>query len=63
MKEDNSYPPMTDESLMPFGKHKGKKLGNVDAGYLLWLYNDGLKAGTLRDYIEDNLEALRNENS
>lgn len=25
-----------DESIMPFGKHKGKKLGEVPDSYWLW---------------------------
>lgn len=31
---------MTDQSLMPFGKHKDEKLGDVPGGYLLWAYNE-----------------------
>jgi uncharacterized protein (DUF3820 family) len=27
---------MTDESLMPWGKHKGEKMANVPPEYLLW---------------------------
>ena len=27
---------MTDDSVMPWGKHKGEKLANVPAAYLLW---------------------------
>lgn len=27
----------TDDDLMPFGTHKGKKLGDLRAQYLLWL--------------------------
>ena len=28
---------MTDESLMPYGVHKGKKMIAVPAHYLIWL--------------------------
>lgn len=28
---------MKDSDIMPFGKHKGEKLGDVPASYLLWL--------------------------
>jgi Putative quorum-sensing-regulated virulence factor len=28
---------MKDSDEMPFGKHKGEKLGDVPASYLLWL--------------------------
>jgi len=48
-----------DNTLMPFGQHKGKPLGEVPAGYLLYIdrtfdtMNPSLKA-----YIEDNRAAL-----
>lgn len=53
----------TDESVMPFGKHRGTKLGDVDASYLLWLLNE------LRDeeriklfvYLQENEKALQSE--
>lgn len=52
---------MTDESLMPFGKYKREKLANVPAHYLLWLYHDGLNHDELKEYIEDNMDALLSE--
>ena len=51
----------TDQTPMPFGKHKGKCLANVPADYLLYLYDSGLDGGPLRRYIDDNLDALRIE--
>lgn len=30
--------PWTDATIMPWGKHKGMKLGEVPADYLLWLF-------------------------
>lgn len=52
---------LTDEDPMPFGKYKGEKMTNVPAEYLLWLYNEDIKPGSVRDYIEDNLDAIRSE--
>lgn len=54
---------MNDNSIMPFGKHKGKKLANVPAQYLLWLYNqqEFVISSNLKDYISDNLEVLQQE--
>lgn len=56
---------MNDESIMPFGKHKGEKLANVPAKYLLWLYDTGCNSGTsheeLKAYIEDNMDVLKQE--
>jgi uncharacterized protein (DUF3820 family) len=52
---------LTDESPMPFGKYKGTKLANVPASYLIWLYYNGLNPGSLKDYITDNLDVLKDE--
>lgn len=30
--------PWNDDTAMPWGKHKGRKLGEIPASYLLWLY-------------------------
>ena len=52
---------MTDESIMPFGKHKGEKLANVPPSYLLWLFDEGKCYGELREYIVDNMESIKAE--
>ena len=46
---------------MPFGKYQGKKLIEVPAQYLLWLYNQGCDHPGLKHYLNDNLEALKKE--
>jgi uncharacterized protein (DUF3820 family) len=51
---------MNNESLMPFGKHEGKKMANVPASYLLWLYDNGC-FGDIKEYIEDNMDSLKKE--
>lgn len=54
---------LTDESPMPWGKHKGKPMKDVPIDYLNWLWWQG---GYLSDpvfaYIQRNLPALRKEN-
>lgn len=52
---------MTDNSIITFGIHKGAKLANVPASYLIFLYNQNKCSDGLREYIEDNLELLRKE--
>ena len=59
---------LTDESSMPFGKHKGTEMANVPASYLLWLYGQynqqkpfGEASIAVKDYILDNLDALKKE--
>ena len=46
---------------MPFWKYKGGKMANVPASYLMWLYNENKCNKEVRDYIEDNLEVLKEE--
>lgn len=53
--------PLHDNSLMPFGKHKGKALVNIPAHYFIWLYNDGCTHPGVKKYIIDNLDALQKE--
>ena len=50
---------LTDDSPMPWGKHKGVKMANVPAKYLLWLHNDGgLQNGNVKNYILEYLDVL-----
>lgn len=53
--------PFTDTSLMPFGKYKNKRLIDVPAVYLLWLYNNNCNHEGLMKYITENLESLNLE--
>jgi len=50
-----------DHSLMPFGRYKGKKLIDVPGMYLLIIYNLGCDHVELKQYILDNIHALKNE--
>lgn len=52
---------LNDNSPMPFGKHKGVKMANVPASYLLWLYDNDKCSSCVKEYIEDNLDVLRIE--
>ena len=54
---------MKDDDLMPFGKHKGEKLGDIPASYLLWCA-DNFGPGKYPDlvaYVEKNRMALEKE--
>ena len=33
---------MKDDTVIKFGKHKGKKVANVPAHYLLWFYKENI---------------------
>lgn len=54
---------LTDDSLMPFGKHKGIPMSDVPVGYLHWLWNNGAKnqQTSIAVYIRENLTALKLE--
>lgn len=52
--------PLTDDSIMPFGKHKGKKMEDVPAGYLLKL-NETLPPGNVKNYIKENMDVLNHQ--
>lgn len=52
---------MTDNDPMPFGKYKGEKMANVPASYLLWLYENSKVYGDVKEYIEENINALKFE--
>lgn len=51
----------TDETIMPKGKYEGKKLANVSARYLMWMYDNYYAWPALKKYIEDNKELLQME--
>lgn len=55
-----------DDTLMPFGKeHYGKRLEEVPAKYLLWMYEQpwfkAVRYIPLRDYIIENMDVLEKE--
>jgi uncharacterized protein (DUF3820 family) len=49
---------LTDSDPMPFGKHKGERMEDVPASYLLWLHNDGCQNPGVAAYIEESMSAL-----
>lgn len=54
-------PPISDESLMPFGKkYRGYKMVNIPGSYLLYIYREcsGLRPD-LKAYIEAKMPAIK----
>lgn len=50
----------TEDSIMPFGAHYGKKMKYVPAAYLLFLHNNGkINDSNVRDYVAKNLDKLK----
>ena len=54
---------LTDNSPMPFGKHKGTAMANVPSGYLLWLVENAKCSDEVRQYVEVNREILEREDA
>ena len=52
---------MDGKSIMTFGKHKGEKMANIPADYLLWLFDNNKCFGDLLTYIRANEDNLRKE--
>lgn len=52
---------LTDSSRMPFGKYINEKMANVPASYLMWLYDNNKCNQQVKDYIEENMDVLKDE--
>lgn len=52
---------LTDESIITFGTHKGKKLEDVPARYLLFIYEQGKLPDNLKTYIIENWVVLKKQ--
>lgn len=52
---------MEDTDLMPYGKYKGYAMADVPAYYLIWLFENTKCSGDVKEYIKDNMQALRLE--
>ena len=57
------FVPTNDDTLMPFGKHKGKRLGDIPADYLIWLYDQEWfqKFEDIFEYVAKNYQHLEKE--
>jgi uncharacterized protein (DUF3820 family) len=60
-REYKPLPDLTDDDLMPSGKHKGEKMQNVPASYLLYVYDSNMVNYRVRKYIEDNLDVIKQQ--
>lgn len=47
-----------DDSPMPYGQHKGKRMDDVPAKDLLWLLDNDRCSAEVEAYIRDNLDVL-----
>jgi uncharacterized protein (DUF3820 family) len=53
---------LTDQSIMPLGLHKGKRMEDVPADYLVWYRENAKKPNkAVMEYIIDNWQVLLKE--
>lgn len=52
---------LIDDSLMPYGQYKGRKMIDVPASYLIWLYDNGKCSPQVQKYVKDSYDALIKE--
>ncbi|MBX2906188.1 MAG: DUF3820 family protein [Taibaiella sp.] len=52
---------LEDDDLMPFGKHKGVRMKDVPAEYLLWLRGEGCSNKSVANYIARNLDKIERD--
>ena len=51
----------TDDTIITFGVHKGKKLIDVPASYPLWVAEQEWCSEKMATYVEDNRDVLEKE--
>lgn len=50
----------TDETILGFGKYKGKALADVPDAYFIYLYDNGkIYDVGLKAYVRDNYQAMK----
>lgn len=52
---------LTDESIIDFGAHKGTKMANIPAHYLLWLDEQPWCKPNIKVYVFENRDVLTAE--
>lgn len=52
---------LTDSDPMPYGQHKGKRMIDVPAKDLLWLYHNNRCNFQVERYVLDNMDVLKKE--
>lgn len=61
-REYKAPEPLKDSDLMPMGKHKGDKMIDVPAKYLIYIYENKMCTNQrVIDYIESNMEVLKQQ--
>lgn len=49
----------TDETIMYYGKYKGKTLKEIPPDYLVWMYDNSKLNGSIKAYVAERLEQFK----
>lgn len=61
MDKNKPLEKVTDETPFPFGRHKGVKMANVPAAYLLYWYEKKALSKPFAEYVEEHKSQLEVE--
>ena len=61
-REIKQLDPLKDGDLMPFGKHKGDKMIDIPAKYLLYMYENSMISNSrVLVYVKENLDVIKEQ--
>lgn len=49
-----------ENTKMPFGKHKGKPLKDIEPDYLIWLHSQPCRIESLQSWLTENMDKIKN---
>lgn len=55
------YVGLKEEPIIKYGKYEGKKVSQIPAEYLIWLYENDRCSPMIKDYVKKNLSILKME--
>lgn len=56
---NTNYDQVTENTVITFGKFKGKKLKEIPSRYLLWLIEKDFTTGQLKKYLKVNAGLIK----
>lgn len=60
-REVKPQEPLKDDDIMPSGKWQGTKMVDVPAKYLLYVYENDMCNARVKQYVESNLEVIKQQ--
>ena len=56
---NTNFEKVTGETVISFGKYKGKKLSEIPPKYLMWLIEKDFLTGQMKKYLQTNRELIK----